>query len=374
MNNQILLHNVLRALETLLDDVKSNTSDNSTETTLALIKTAIDSIESSLDVNLSTIATEATLSGQAADVALIESKLNTLGQKLSAASAPVVLSTEQETILSNILTQISTISGDFATETTLNALLTAFNAEDFATETTSALINSNVQLGNITLNNLLTAFNAEDFSSETTQLLVKTVLDLINAKLVDGNDIGDVTVNNTNLSPVPVSDAGGSLTVDGSVTVSATDLDIRDLDSASDSVEVLQPTHDDLNLNANIQVGDTDVSGANPVPVSGTVTVNQPVSIDDNGGSITIDNTNLDTALATGTRTHNVVSSTGVGSVPAGSFCGSVLNAGNSSGTWNGIALPAGVSIPWARVGVRDTYNAINYDATGTTFIIEYTT
>ena len=374
MNNQILLHNVLRALETLLDDVKSNTSDNSTETTLALIKTAIDSIESSLDVNLSTIATEATLSGQAADIALIESKLNTLGQKLSAASTPVVLSTEQETILSNILTEISTISGDFATETTLNALLTAFNAEDFATETTSALINSNVQLGNITLNNLLTAFNAEDFSSETTQLLVKTVLDLINAKLVDGNDIGDVTVNNTNLSPVPVSDAGGSLTVDGSVTVSATDLDIRDLDSASDSVEVLQPTHDDLNLNANIQVGDTDVSGANPVPVSGTVTVNQPVSIDDNGGSITIDNTNLDTALATGTRTHNTVSSTGVGSVPAGSFCGSVLNVGNSSGTWNGVALPAGVSIPWARVGVRDTYNAINYDATGTTFIIEYTT
>jgi hypothetical protein len=43
---------------------------------------------------------------------------------------------------------------DFATQTTLNALLTAFNAEDFSSETT--------------LNSLLTAFNAEDFASETT--------------------------------------------------------------------------------------------------------------------------------------------------------------------------------------------------------------
>ena len=70
--------------------------------------------------------------------------------------------------------------------------------------------------------------------------------------------VGDVDVSNGN--PVPVSDAGGSLTVD------ATDLDIRDLTSASDSVEVLQDTHDDLNANANIQVGDSDVSTSNPIP------------------------------------------------------------------------------------------------------------
>ena len=188
----------------------------------------------------------------------IDNKFNSLGQKASADSAPVVLSTEQELIMQAILTAIGSISipSGLALDTTLQA--------------TNAILTT-----------------------------IDSVLDSINAKLVDGNDIGDVTINNTNAEAIPVSDAGGS---------------------------------------------------------------------------ITIDNTNLDTALATGTRTHNVVSSTGVGSVPAGSFCGSVLNAGNSSGTWNGIALPAGVSIPWAKVGVRDTYNAINYDATGTTFIIEYTT
>lgn len=55
-----------------------------------------------------------------------------------------------------------------------------------------------------------------------------------------------------------------------------------DLNEADDSVSVFQDTHDNLNLNANIQVGDTDVSNANPVPVS------------DAGGSLTVDATDLD--------------------------------------------------------------------------------
>ena len=41
-----------------------------------------------------------------------------------------------------------------------------------------------------------------------------------------------------------------------------------DLDSSTDSVEVFQATHDNVNVNANIQVGDADVSGTNPVPVA----------------------------------------------------------------------------------------------------------
>lgn len=74
---------------------------------------------------------------------------------------------------------------------------------------------------------------------------------------------------------VNVTDNGGSITVD------STDLDIRDLSSASDSVKVLQNTHDDLNANVNLQVGDVDVGNSNPVPVS------------DAGGSLTIDNAEL---------------------------------------------------------------------------------
>ena len=218
----------------------------------------------------------------------IDNKFNSLGQKVSANSTPVVLSTEQELIMQGILTAIGSISipSGLALDVTLQATNTILTIIDGVLD--------NIKLDTANLDVALSTL-----STEATQLLTKTVLDLINNKLVDGNDIGDVTINNTNAEAIPVSDAGGS---------------------------------------------------------------------------ITIDNINLDNALATGTRTHNVVSSTGVGSILAGSFCGSVLNAGNSSGTWNGVALPAGVSIPWAKVGVRDTYNVINYDATGTTFIIEYTT
>lgn len=75
---------------------------------------------------------------------------------------------------------------------------------------------------------------------------------------------------------VNITDNGGSLTVD------ATDLDIRNLSSAQDSVEVLQSAHDSLNANANIQVGNADVGNANPVPMS------------DAGGSLTVDAVNLD--------------------------------------------------------------------------------
>lgn len=76
---------------------------------------------------------------------------------------------------------------------------------------------------------------------------------------------------------------------------------------------------------------------------------------------------------AQSTRVHHSISATGAGTVPV-SIRGSVMNVGNAAGTWNGISLPAGVSIPWDAVGNRDTYATIAYDATGTTFIIEYTT
>jgi hypothetical protein len=78
--------------------------------------------------------------------------------------------------------------------------------------------------------------------------------------------------------------------------------------------------------------------------------------------------------LTPAVRTHNTISSSGVGSVPVGSLGGSVLNVGPGAGTWNGVSIPAGITIPWGMAGNRDTYNAINFDATGTLFIIEYTT
>jgi len=90
--------------------------------------------------------------------------------------------------------------------------------------------------------------------------------------------------------------------------------------------------------------------------------------------AIKLDTASIDTRLTPVVRTHNTVSATGAGSVLAGSMSGSVFNAGNAAGTWNGISIPAGVSIPWGPIGNRDTYGIIAYDGTGTTLIIEYTT
>jgi hypothetical protein len=82
----------------------------------------------------------------------------------------------------------------------------------------------------------------------------------------------------------------------------------------------------------------------------------------------------IDTRLTPAVRTHNTVVANAAGSVPAGSMRGSMINSGNASGTWNGASIPAGVSVPWGPIGNRDTYGAISYDASGTTFVIEYTT
>jgi hypothetical protein len=122
----------------------------------------------------------------------------------------------------------------------------------------------------------------------------------------------------------------------------------------------------------------------NPLPISGTVAATQsgtwnigsitgPVALP-TGAATQSTLASVDTRLTPQSRTHNTISTSTTGSVPALSLRGSVLNVGSAAGIWNGISLPAGVSIPWETVGNRDTYAAIPYNATGTTFIIEYTT
>src|SRR3990167_6629987 len=73
------------------------------------------------------------------------------------------------------------------------------------------------------------------------------------------------------------------------VPVSATDLDIRDLSSATDSVTTVPSGTQTVDGTVEIT---NDVG--NPIPVSGTVSVTEPVSVDDNGGSLTVDATDLD--------------------------------------------------------------------------------
>lgn len=89
-------------------------------------------------------------------------------------------------------------------------------------------------------------------ATEATALVIAGDTTSIDSKLVDGNDIGDVTINNAaGASAVNIQDGGNSITVD------AIDLDIRDLTAVSDSVAAHI-----LDENGN------PFTNANPLPVS----------------------------------------------------------------------------------------------------------
>ncbi|RJO60321.1 MAG: hypothetical protein C4542_09525 [Dehalococcoidia bacterium] len=100
-----------------------------------------------------------------------------------------------------------------------------------------------------------------------------------------------------------VAGVGGHVIITGDA---ANGLDV-DVTRVSGNVTVVQATHDNLNLNANLQVGNADVGVGNPVPVS------------DNGGSLTVDNAALSVvgggAEATALRVTIANDSTGLLSV-----------------------------------------------------------
>jgi CII-binding regulator of phage lambda lysogenization HflD len=175
---------------------------------LNLILTELQSL------NLVDFATETTL-------AALSAKLNSLGQKASAASMPVVLSTEQEAMIDGLETLLTSIDGkDFSTETTLlatNALLTTIDtvldaikvdtgsiaAEDFATETTLAALSAKFNsLGQKLsaasvpvvlsteqealidgIETLLTSLDGKDYSTETTLAALNTKLNSLGQKV-----------------------------------------------------------------------------------------------------------------------------------------------------------------------------------------------
>jgi len=162
-----------------------------------------------------------------------------------------------------------------------------------------------------------------------------------------------VTIANDSTGVISVDDGGGSLTVD-------------------------QATHDNLNANANIQVGDADVANGNPVPVSdaggsitvdGAVTIQEPLSVDDNGGSLTIDNAALSVvgggAEATALRVTVANDSTGVLSVDDG---GGSLTVDTSS-----LPLPTGAATAAAQASLL-TELQLKADLTETQLVEEQET
>lgn len=123
-----------------------------------------------------------------------------------------------------ILTDIETNTGDTVTE--LQSILALYSAGPQACADSLSVTlctEQGTDLANIDTStaSLLTAFNAEDFATETTLALIEDVIDNMTFTGGDLNVSANIQVGGTDVSnanPVPISDAGGSITVDGTVT------------------------------------------------------------------------------------------------------------------------------------------------------------
>jgi hypothetical protein len=72
-------------------------------------------------------------------------------------------------------------------------------------------------------------------------------------------------------------------------------------------------------------------------------------------------------------RTTNIVRPSTGGTISTGTYSVSIANAGSSNGTVKGVTLKPGEVINLDAGAINNTLDAINYDATGTEFLIAYT-
>lgn len=383
-------------------------TDFATQTTLAALEVLLTTISGDT-AGISNLATEATLGDVKTNTDNLDAALttlfNTLGQKASAASAPVVLSTEQEVILDAIKTAVENIDSDLgtgglATETTLQGILTLLGL--VKTDTLSIVTNTSGSAKESTLQTidavldaikldtaamvvdmaaievLLTSLDGKDFARETTLLTLatETTLQATNTKLdtidtvLDGirTDTAAMVIDLAAIEVLMTSLETKDFATETTLATLATEATLLTIDSVLDSIKVdtAAMVVDLAGIEALLTTIDADTS---------SLATNVDVALSTRASEATV--SAINTKLTPASRTHNTVNTSGSGSVPSGSIRGSVLNVGSSAGTWNGITIPAGVSISWGVVGQRDTYGAIAYDATtggGTTFIIEYTT
>lgn len=159
----------------------------------------------------------------------------------------------------------------------------------------------------------------------------EATLSTINGKLVNGNDIGDVTVNNAaGAAAVNIQDGGNSITVDG--TVAATQSGTWNINNISGTVSL--PTG--ASTAANQATGNASLASIDGKLVNGNdigdVTVNNAagasaVNIQDGGNSITVDGT----VAATQSGTWNLNNISGTVSLPTGASTAANQATGNAS-------------------------------------------
>jgi hypothetical protein len=76
--------------------------------------------------------------------------------------------------------------------------------------------------------------------------------------------------------------------------------------------------------------------------------------------------------LAPQTRVPHYELSTSTGATLAGVYSFSIANVGSANGTIAGSNILPGITVNFDAGALNNTLNSINYDATGTTFVITY--
>lgn len=277
----------------------------------AATETTLSSIDSNLDVTLSTRASESTLSGFRTDFNAVnfatettlgtlltqtgfEARINTLGQKTSAASTPVVLSSDQSAIPitdnGGSLTVDGTVAvSNFPAIQTVAIDQTGTNNDVDATIVNTPSVNLNDGAGNA-INSTGGALDVNIAGGVTLDVNLDNANDDVLIYGFDGAANQAITT-----------DVNGHLQIDilssALPTGAATEATLSSIDgkiTIVNTTDVRQSTHDNLNLNANLQVGDADVANGNPVPISdagGSVTVDGTVTANAGTGTFTTDPT-----------------------------------------------------------------------------------
>lgn len=139
-------------------------------------------------------------------------------------------------------------------------------------------------------------------------------------------------------------------------TVQATNLDIRDLTSASDSVAAVQSGNWTLAANSGVDIGDVTINNAGGASAVNIQDGGNSISVDDNGGSLTVDGSvSLAAALPAGT---NNIGDVDVLTLP-GSLQGYAEDAAHATGDTGVQALAVRTDSPANKSGTDGDYEPL---------------
>lgn len=208
-------------------------------------------------------------------------ELGTVGDPLNVAAASLPLPTGAATAANQ--------QTDALTDTELRASPVPVSGTVSVNEPVSVDDNG----GSLTVDN--TVLSVVGGGTEATAQRVTIANDSTGVVSVDDNG-GSLTVDGT----VAVTDGGGSITVDGPLTDAQLRAAAVPVSLSSDieigAVELKNGTDDTRATVTAANALKVDGSAVTQ-PISGTVTVNEPVSVDDNGGSLTVDGPLTDAEL-----------------------------------------------------------------------------